>query len=392
MRKALFPAAGLVLAGVLIIAQPGASAKLNNHAAVCPPGGSGVRCHAQVVIDPNGSPHATTTPSGYGPAQFLGAYGLSGTSSSSPIIAIVDAYDQPNIKSDLDKYSSTFGIPTLPTCVGPIASSTVPCFQKINQNGGTVYPATNAGWALEISLDVEAAHAVCQNCKILLTEANSSSFADLTTAVDQAVSQGAKVISNSYGASEFAGENTYDSHYNHPGLAITFSSGDSGYGTQYPAASPYVVAVGGTTLNLSGTTYLSESVWSGAGSGCSTESKPSWQTDSGCAKRTIADVSADANPNTGAAVYDSVRYQGRRGWFQVGGTSLASPLVAATYALGGVPTGTEAGSLPYSSGSASTLHDVTTGSNGNCGTYLCNGATGYDGPSGLGTPKGTGAF
>lgn len=367
------------------------------HAPVCPgpAGADAARCHAHVVVDEQGLPKSSTLPSGYGPAQFLGAYGLPGTGSSNQVIAVVDAYDDPNILSDLNKYSITFSIPQLPACAGSITDSAVPCFQKVNQRGGTVYPSVNAGWALEISLDVEVAHAVCQKCKILLVEADSNSYSNLMAAVDQALAKGATVISNSYGSGEFSGETSYDGHFNHQGIVITFSAGDSGYGAEYPAASRYVTAVGGTTLNVNGNnTYGSESAWSGTGSGCSAyELKPSWQSDSLCANRTVADASADADPNTGAAVYDSVRYQGRSGWFKVGGTSLSSPLVAATYALaGGVASGVWGNSLPYSASSAS-LHDIISGSNGACGgSYLCTAMAGYDGPTGLGTPSGTGGF
>jgi subtilase family serine protease len=329
--------------------------------------------------------------------QFRTGYSLgNGQASTSQIVAIVDAYNDPNILSDLNVYSDTFGIPRLPACVGAIASSATPCFQKVDQRGGTAYPQTNAGWALEISLDVEIVHAVCQNCSILLVEADSNSFANLMAAVDRAATLGANEISNSYGGGEFSGESSYDSHFNRTGVAITVSSGDSGYGVEYPAASLFVTAVGGTTLNLnSNNSYNSESVWSGAGSGCSAyESKPGFQSDPSCAKRTVADVSADANPNTGAAIYDSVRYQGRLGWFKVGGTSLASPLIAAVYALaGGVSAGTYGNSVPYANGNSGNLHDITSGSNGSCGgSYLCTGVAGYDGPTGRGTPNGTGAF
>ncbi len=156
-----------------------------------------------------------------------------------------------------------------------------------------------------------------------------------------------------------------------------------------------MTAVGGTTLNFSGGSYLNETVWNGAGSGCSAyETKPGWQTDTGCIRRTVADVSADADPNTGAAVYDSVRYQGHSGWYRVGGTSLASPLIAGIYALaGGVAPGVAGNSLPYLQSPSTNLHDVTSGSNGNCsGTYLCTAGTGYDGPTGWGTPNSLGAF
>jgi subtilase family serine protease len=174
-------------------------------------------------------------------------------------------------------------------------------------------------------------------------------------------------------------------------VPITASSGDGGYGVEFPAAANTVTAVGGTTLKLnSDNTYQSESAWSGSGSGCSAYvAKPSWQTDAGCAMRTVADVSADADPNTGAAVYDSVRYQGQQGWFQVGGTSLAAPLVASVYALAGNGA-TITGSYPYEHTSA--LNEVSSGSNGSCGNYLCTAGTGYDGPTGRGSPNGTGGF
>lgn len=354
------------------------------------------RCHARTVTDDRGAPITNTVPSGYGPAQFRGAYNVTGVSSASPtpIIAVVDAYDHPRALSDLNTYSTTFGIPTLSACSGPIKNSAVPCFQKVNQYGSTSsLPRSNSGWDLEIALDIEAAHAMCQNCRLLLVEASSASYSSLMRAIDTAVSSGAQVVSNSWGSNEFSGENFYDSHFNKTGVAFTFSSGDSGYGTSYPAASPYVTAVGGTSLFVNpDNSYQSESVWGGAGSGCSSyEAKPGWQTDPLCARRTIADVSAVADPNTGAAVYDSVPYAGQSGWFQVGGTSLSSPIIAATYALGGVPISVRENSLPYSG--VASLHDITTGSNGSCGgTYLCTASSGYDGPTGLGTPNGASAF
>ena len=369
------------------------------HIPVCPPGSpsENARCHARVVINEKGDPFATTGPVGYGPIQFQTAYNVQNATSSGRILAIVDAYDHPTIKSDLDTYSNQFGLPVLPTCDGSIASSVVPCFQKMDQNGGTSYPAVDSGWALEISLDVEAAHAICPDCKLLLVEANSSSYGNLMTAVDRAVAMGANVVSNSYGSNEFSSETTFDYHFNKPGIAFTFSSGDNGYGTSYPAASRYVTAVGGTSLYLnSDNTYKNEVAWKGSGSGCSSyESKPSWQKDTGCAKRSIADVSAVADPNTGAAVYDTVAYSGQVGWFQVGGTSLAAPLIAGVYTLKGVPVATAANSLPYLNSPLTNLHDVTSGSNGGCSMrsrYLCTSLKGYDGPTGLGTPNGINGF
>ena len=359
--------------------------------------GDTAACTARVVVDArSGRVKTAALPSGYGPAQFTGAYNLTGKSSASvaPLIAIVDAYDDPNIAKDLRTYSSTYGIVQLPNCSGAISASKTECFQKLNQNGKTnSLPRGNASWDLEIALDVEAAHATCQNCRIALVEANSASFTDLLKAVDTAVAQGAVAVSGSWGASEFASETSYDSHFNKPNVAFTFSAGDSGFGTLYPAASPYVTAVGGTTLLLNGNSYLSESVWSGSGSGCSKyEGSPAWQSSSLCATRTMNDVAADANPASGAAVYDSVRYGGMSGWFQVGGTSLSAPIVAAVYALSGNVSGA-ANSIPYALGSSASLNDVTNGSNGSCGgSLLCAAGVGYDGPTGLGTPNGTAAF
>lgn len=372
--------------------------QFQNHMRVCADVAPGeASCNARVTIDGRGTPNATPKMiSGYGPNQFLKAYNLTGHASGTPTIAIVDAYDDPYIASDLSTYSASFGIPQLPTCNGSIASASGPCFQKVNQNGQTNHlPSGNSGWALEIALDVETAHAVCQNCKVLLVEANNSSYANLMAAVDRAVALGASVVSNSYGSSEFSSETSYDSHFNHPGVAFTVSAGDSGYGVEYPAASRYVTAVGGTSLFLNADgSYNTEAAWSGTGSGCSAfEAKAPWQVDPGCSKRMVADVSADADPNTGAAVYDSYRYYGVSGWFQVGGTSLASPLIAGVYALSGtIPAGTQENSLAYAA-PAGSLHDVTSGSNGSCGTaYFCTALSGFDGPTGLGSPNGTAAF
>ncbi len=356
---------------------------------VCPgPAALGTaRCHSRVVTGRNGIPKTSGAPpaGAYGPAQFQTAYSLpSSSAGSGQTIAIVDAYDDPNIESDLGVFSSHYGLAPCTTANG--------CFKKVNQNGGSKYPRTNSGWALEISLDVEIAHALCPNCKILLVEASSNSFSNLLAAEDYARTH-ANVVSNSWGGGEFSGETTYDSHFNQPGEPITFSSGDNGYGVQYPAASQYVTAVGGTTLTLNANnTRQNETVWSGAGSGCSAyEPKPGWQTDAGCIRRTVADVAADADPNTGAAIYDSVSYQGQSGWFQVGGTSLASPIIASTYALAGNGSSTIDGSYSYSH--TSSLFDVTSGSNGSCGgSYLCTAEPGYDGPTGNGTPNGTNAF
>jgi subtilase family serine protease len=353
---------------------------------------NGAACQAKVVSDSSGDPLAGATPpaGAVTPARFHSGYNLPLTASGTPIVAIVDAYDDPSAEADLGKFDTQYGLPACTTANG--------CFTKVNENGGTSYPASNAGWDLEISLDVQTVHSICQNCRILLVEASSANDSDLGTAENTAARLGAVAISNSWGGNEFSGEQTEDdAYFNHPGVAITVSSGDSGYGTGWPAASPDVTAVGGTTLNLdSSGSYVGESAWADGGSGCSSqEAKPAWQTDGACSKRTDADVAADADPNTGAAVYDSVTYQHQSGWFQVGGTSLSSPLIASVYALAGAGgANVNEASIPYADPNRNTdLHDVTSGSNGSCGgSILCNAGPGFDGPTGLGTPNGTGAF
>ena len=360
------------------------------HARVCPSAVVGsARCHSYVRVDGTGAPLATSTyTSGYNPADLQSAYGLAAAASTNggtQTIAIVDAYDDPNAESDLQVYRNQFGLPGCTTANG--------CFRKVSQTGTTSYPKANGGWAQEISLDLDMASAICPKCKILLVEASSNSFANLSASVDEAFALGATVISNSYGGGEYAAETTDQAHYNHPGAIITVSSGDNGYGVEFPAASQYVVAVGGTSLARSSTARgWTETVWSGAGSGCSAYvTRPSWQPSTLCSRRTVADVSAVADPNTGVAVYDSYAYRGSSGWMVFGGTSVSAPIIASVYALAN-----NASSQNYAQGmytNASSLFDVISGSNGSCGgTYLCTGGTGYDGPTGNGTPNGITAF
>jgi subtilase family serine protease len=358
------------------------------HAKVCPSAAPGVaRCHSLVRVDETGQPLATSGPSGFGPADLRAAYNLASAAASGGVgqtIAIVDAYDDGTAESDLAVYRNQFGLPPCTTANG--------CFRKVDQNGGSSYPRGDKGWAEEISLDLDMASALCPNCKILLVEAASNSFTNLAAAVDRAALLGATVISNSYGGGEYSGEVNDQSHFNHPGIAITVSTGDNGYGVEFPAASRYVTAVGGTTLKRDASARgWSETVWGGAGSGCSAYiPKPTWQTDAGCSRRTVADVSAIADPNTGVAVYDTYRLH-PGGWLVFGGTSVSAPIIGGVYALAG-----NAGSVTYGSFSythAASLYDVVSGSNGNCGgSYLCTAKAGYDGPTGNGTPNGTGAF
>jgi hypothetical protein len=349
------------------------------HRAVCgDPLPGYARCHARVRIDGEGNVVSNATPSGLTPANLQAAYAIPTTGGAGVTVAIVDAQDDPNAESDLAVYRAQFGLPPCTTANG--------CFKKVNESGqASPLPSGDTGWAGEISLDLDMVSAACPNCKILLVEATSASNSDLGAAVNTAAALGATVISNSYGGSESSSDTTYDTqYYHHPGVTILASSGDSGYGAQYPATGEYVIAVGGTSLVQSSSSRgWTEGAWSSGGSGCSKyAAKPSFQTDTGCSKRTEADVSAVADPNTGVAVYDTY---GASGWQVYGGTSAASPLVAGILAASG-----KAGvdnSWPYAN--TGDFYDVTTGSNGSCTTkYLCTAGVGYDGPTGWGTPNG----
>ena len=334
------------------------------------------------------------TPTGYGPSDLRSAYGLTSAASSGgtgATIAIVDAYDDPNAEADLAKYRSYYGLSACTTANG--------CFKKVSQTGSTTaLPRSDSGWSEEISLDLDMVSAIAPTAHILLVEAKSATMTNLGTAVNEAVTLGAKFVSNSYGGSESSSDTSYDSSYfNHPGVAITVSAGDEGYGAEYPAASKYVTSVGGTALSTaSNTRGWTETVWKtssteGTGSGCSAyDAKPSWQTDTGCTKRMISDVSAVADPATGVSVYDS--YGVTAGFYTFGGTSAASPIIAAVYALAGTPGSSDyPAQYPYKHTSA--LNDVTSGNNGSCTTsYFCTAGSGYDGPTGWGTPEGVSAF
>jgi hypothetical protein len=380
------------------------------------------------------------------PANVLQAYSLTGITPPRPqTIGIVDAYDDANAESDLAVFSSQYGLPACTTANG--------CFRKVNQNGGTSpLPASSGslerGWAQEIATDVEVAHGLCPGCRILLVEANSSFNSDLYVAENTAANQGASEISNSWGGQEPASDN---SAFNHPGVVITASAGDDGYldwigggqrFAEYPATSPHVVAVGGTRLNLNSSTkaWESETVWndggqrsghvegSAGGGGCSAfftapdwqQSLPNWDAVDCGSERAVADVSADADPYTGVSVYDSTPAppEENTGWAVIGGTSVSSPIIAATFALAGGSQGVAypASTLYENLGSApATLHDVSSGSNGEClkpfkkgsglsgcsiaeaaescaAQAICEAGAGYDGPTGVGTPNGIDAF
>jgi subtilase family serine protease len=355
---------------------------------------------------PTGAPLLTSaSPTGLPPSQIQSVYNLSGLSPSSgagagQIIAIVDAFHDPNALADLNTFNAQYGYAQLSTCTSLTQSG--PCFLQSDPQGR---PKVNSGWVLEESLDIEWAHAEAPAAKIVLVEAKSNSFTNLFNAVVSANSLPANEVSMSWSGGESSGETATDADMTHAGTFYTASSGDSGHGTGYPAASPNVIAVGGTTLNgCSGTScagFTGESAWSGSGGGASTvEAIPGYQssytgpvfgasTISGltAAKRGIPDISFDANPSTGVSVFDSTAFQGQSGWFTLGGTSVGAPSWAGILAAGNAAgsTALQGNAAIYSGGFSTNLRDITSGTNGTCGT-ACTAGTGYDLVTGLGSP------
>jgi subtilase family serine protease len=351
------------------------------------------QCLAQFQVPAHAAGLNTAAdPVAYGPADLHSAYKLPWTGGADQTVAIVDAYDNPNAEADLATYRAHYGLPPCSTDNG--------CFTKVNQRGETTnLPEPDAGWGGEISLDVDMVSAVCPSCHILLVEADTAGYDDLGPGVDTAVRLGATAVSNSYSGPEYNGIEAQDVHYHHPGVPILASSGDAGFQPAgYPASSSSVIAVGGTSLNrASNSRGWTEAAWSGSGSGCSAwMSKPSWQHDKHCPMRMVSDVSAVADPETGVAIYDTFGYPG---WLRAGGTSASSPIIAGVIALAG--NGKQIDNASYIYARAKQLNDVVAGSNGypaspwsrDCGgDYVCNAVRGYDGPTGLGTPNGLGAF
>jgi subtilase family serine protease len=372
----------LLLAGVLatavavslLLAVAGTAANGNAAAAaVCPgsPLGSS-HCHALVVTDAHGNPDATSSPTGLSPATIKSAYGFttSSTAGAGQTIAIVDAFDDPSAENDLNVFSAQFGLPSCTTANG--------CFKKVNQTGGSSTPRKDAGWALEIALDIEWAHAIAPGAKILLVEASTNSNANLYAAVDYAKAH-AGYVSNSWGGPESSSESANDGHFSAAGVSFFVSSGDNGTPAEYPSSSPNVVSVGGTTLNFSGSTLVSETGWSSGGGGCSlyetanaAQSSYTQYGQAGCnGKRATPDVSLDADPASGVSVYDTTNYQGQSGWFRVGGTSASSPMWAGRSADAGILVNA---ATVY--GSTIAYRDITSGNNGApclVGFDLCTG-------------------
>ena len=386
-RRAVFSA--LVGAAIVVLLPMSSALAANGHAsyrAVCPGpvAGSG-HCHELVVTDEHGNPLASISPTGLSPGTIKTVYGFptSATAGAGETIAIVDAYDDPTAESDLGVFSSQYGLPACTTANG--------CFTKVNQTGGTRYPRVNSGWALEISLDVQWAHAIAPGAKILLVEASSNRFSDLLAA-ERYAAQHAGYVSNSWGAAEFAGESSYDSSFAHTGTSFFVSAGDAGLPAEYPSASPNVISVGGTTLHFSGSTFAAETGWSEGGGGCSlyeqaTEAQSSFSEygQAGCdGMRATPDVSLDADPASGVSVYDSTSYQGQTGWFTVGGTSASAPMWAARSAVAGA-----LADSAYVYGDSVTYRDITAGDNGApclVGYDLCTGRGSWIGSGGGSQP------
>jgi subtilase family serine protease len=333
-----------------------------------------------------------TTPKGWGATDIEQAYKLPVSRTPDATVAVVDAYSTPHLAADLAVYRARYHLPPCTTASG--------CLRIVNQRGqATPLPAADPqGWGVEETLDVSMVSAACPRCQILVVEASSPRFGDLATAEDTAARLGAVAISNSYGARESGYSQADAAAYHHPGHVIVASSGDFGFGpAQFPANLTTVTAAGGTQLSrTSSARGWAEKTWNAdldaSGSGCSAYvSKPAWQHDKHCPGRTIADVAAVA---WNIAIYDSSVHNGP--WLSIGGTSAASPLIAGVYGLAG-----NAATVPpgYEYAHRGALFDITTGTNdpytngAACGhDYLCVAKPGYDAPTGLGTPDGTGAF
>ena len=390
---------GLIAAGTILVASQTAQAQqpfyLQIHMGENGPDPIAFMGPHYYIHQAAGASLSTPPTTAFTPPQMRHAYGfdLITNQGAGQTIALVDAYDDANAASDLTVFSKQFNLPACTTSSG--------CFRQLYSSGRK--PAANANWAVEIALDIEWAHAIAPQAKIMLVEAPSNNLSDLLAGVDFAVRNGASVVSMSWASAEFSGERSLDNHFVATGVTFLAASGDNGSGVNYPAASPEVIAVGGTSLTLDKAgNYSSESAWSGSGGGLSKyeyEPLPQAQfpiADDLHGTRGVPDVSYNANPGTGYAVYDSVGVSGYSGWFQVGGTSAAAPQWAALIAITNSQrvaarkanlssTGTSLYAVGKSSLSTN-FHAVTTGTNGSCGT-ICDASAGYDYVTGLGTPQ-----
>ena len=366
-----------VLSPALAFADGPGPAPSFPHRAVC--NGGTYHCFARVQTDAVGHVRADATPQGLGPTQLAEAYRIPTANDPGATVAVIDAYGYPTLEADLAAYRAQYGLPPCTVASG--------CLTIVNQSGQTsplpAPPPAQDDWTQETALDVDMASAGCPKCKILVVQATNDRGNGLVVANNTAATLGATVISNSWGGPESASQ---DSYFTHQGIAIFASTGDSGFetrGASYPAASPRVIAVGGTSLipQPSSLRGWAEVAWNGGGSACSAQApKPAWQTSTACANRMTADVAAVGDPSTGVAVYAN------GAWGVVGGTSASSPLVAAIYA--NTHHSAEIGEYAYTH--AGLFFDVESGTNGTCGDILCKAGIGWDGPTGIGSPNAAG--
>ncbi len=388
-RKLIFSglaAGALALSGLAAVLPASASTtqgSSGNHAVrVCNahPKPGFASCYAMAMADRSGKVIQSSKPlAAFTPADFQKAYNLKGLKSHGTV-AIVDAFGYPTLETDLNAYRDFYKLPKCTTDNG--------CLSILDQRGGHSTPPTDAGWDLEQALDLDMVSAICPDCKIVIVQSDNNSFKNLGAAVNAAAKvKGVVAISNSYGADGSDIRNRDD--YDHPGIAVTASTGDHGYqDASAPANMTSVIAVGGTSIVPDGSSRgYNETVWAGAGSGCSDHNKaPKYQDTKAtkCKGDASADVSAAANPGAGGA---SIYYSGH--FTVVGGTSESSPIIAAVFALSGKTKGYPGENLWKN---PNKLYDITSGSNGSCGAPLCTAGKGWDGPTGLGTPNGAGAF
>jgi len=390
-RHAIWPrCAALVLAAMPFHAP--AAGPVSTYTQLCKASPT-ARAHCSVLVNAASAAQRTGTnasgPVGYTPADLQSAYKIDTSTGAGNTVAIVGAYDAPHGETDLAFYRSQFGLPPCTSANG--------CFAKLNQNGGTTpLPATspaNDDWGTEYALQLDMVSATCSACNIVLVEADDDQGDGLYTSVNTAAAlPGVVAISLPWGGPEDSTVTASEAAYfNHPGIAVVAAGGDNGYGVVFPASSRFVVSVGGTALSTAANARgWTEHAWSGTGSGCSAFiAKPGFQNDPGCSRRTGNDIAAVADPNTGVAVYS----QGDGGWFQVGGTTVATGIIAGLFGLAGAPTFHGVYPAAHLYRSPASLFDVTSGSDGTCGgSYLCIAAAGYDGPTGNGTPNGVQAF
>ncbi len=348
--------------------------------------GTRFRCFAHAQVTQSGLVQSFATPQGWGPPDLQSAYQIDPTKipATKPTIAIIDAYGYATLESDLATYRSTYGLPACTTANG--------CLKILNQTGQTsplpAAPPAGDDWTVETALDVDMASAACPLCNIVVIQATDDTSDGLFVANNIPATIGATVVSNSWGGPEQAGSpsTAYETYFNHSGIAVFVSAGDSGYddagqGPDYPATSAYVIAVGGTNLaKAANSRGWTETAWTSGGSACSLSiPKPSYQSGTMCMYKATTDIAAVGDPQTGVAVYN------KGAWQVVGGTSASSPLVAAIFAATG--NGNPSGLGAFVKANASILWDVTSGRTGSGGHILCNAGAGWDGPTGYGTPN-----